>query len=71
MHMKGRIDVSTQRRPKWSVACCTCVKEFVLLLMMILYNIIGASLSEPHIDHDNVPRRGECLYVSMYVSGCV
>ena len=24
-----------------------------------LYN-----LSEPHIDCDNVPRRGECLYVS-------
>ena len=24
--------------------------------------IIGASLSEPHIDHDNVPRRGE-IYV--------
>ena len=25
--------------------------------------LIGASLSEPHIDNDNVPRRGECLYV--------
>ena len=33
--------------------------------------IIGASLSEPHIDHDNVPRHGECLYLSMYLSGCV
>ena len=30
--------------------------------------IIGASLSEPHIDHDNVPRRGECLYLSIYIS---
>ena len=29
---------------------------------------IGASLSEPHIDHDNVPRRGECLYLSIYIS---
>ena len=28
--------------------------------------IIGASLSEPHIDRDNVPRRGE----SMYVAAC-
>ena len=34
-------------------------------------SIIGASLSEPHIDHDNVPRHGECLYLSMYLSGCV
>ena len=25
--------------------------------------IIEASLSEPHIDHDNVPSRGECLYL--------
>ena len=33
--------------------------------------VIGASLSEPHIDHDNVPRHGECLYISMYLSGCV
>ena len=30
--------------------------------------IFGASLSEPHIDHDNVPRRGECLYLSIYIS---
>ena len=30
--------------------------------------VIGASLSEPHIDHDNVPRRGECLYLSIYLS---
>ena len=29
--------------------------------------IIGASLSEPHIDHDNVPRHGECLYLSIYL----
>ena len=28
--------------------------------------VIGASLSEPHIDRDNVPRRGE----SMYVAAC-
>ena len=29
----------------------------------ILWNgLIGASLSEPHIDRDNVPRRGKCLY---------
>ena len=27
-------------------------------------SIIGASLSEPHIDHDNGPRRGESIYVS-------
>ena len=31
-------------------------------------SIFGASLSEPHIDHDNIPRRGECLYVRMYVA---
>ena len=48
-----------------------------LLILMWHYRIIssktiiGASLSEPHIDHDNVPRRGECLYVSDYLSGCV
>ena len=30
----------------------------------IFVHLIGASLSEPHIDHDNVPRRGECLYLS-------
>ena len=30
-------------------------------------NLVGASLNEPHIDHDNVPRRGECLYLSSYV----
>ena len=35
------------------------------------YVVFGASLSEPHIDHDNVPRHGECLYLSMYLSGCV
>ena len=29
-------------------------------------DIIGASLSEPHIDRDNVPRRGECLYLCMW-----
>ena len=40
--------------------------EYILLL----WYIIGASLSEPHIDHDNVPRRGECLYVSMYLAAC-
>ena len=28
--------------------------------------VVGASLSEPHIDRDNVPRRGE----SMYVAAC-
>ena len=28
---------------------------------------IGASLSEPHIDRDNVPRGGECLYLSIYL----
>ena len=43
---------------------CIEVKTIVVML-------IGASLSEPHIDHDNVPRRGECLYLSMYLSGCV
>ena len=26
--------------------------------------VIGASLSEPHIDRDNVPRRGEAMYVA-------
>ena len=35
-----------------------------------LLPIIGASLSEPHIDRDNVPRRGECLYLCMYVAAC-
>ena len=30
----------------------------------ITLSVIGASLSEPHIDHDNVPRRGECLYLA-------
>ena len=33
---------------------------------------IGASLSEPHIDRDNVPRGGECcIYLSIYVCGRV
>ena len=35
--------------------------------MNALVIIIGASLSEPHIDHDNVPRHGECLYLSIYL----
>ena len=26
--------------------------------------IFGASLSEPHIDRDNVPRRRECMYLA-------
>ena len=43
---------------------CLCVYSFVTHT-----NVIGASLSEPHIDHDNVPRHGECLYLSMYLSG--
>ena len=32
--------------------------------------LIGASLSEPHIDRDNVPARGimVCLYLSIYLS---
>ena len=34
------------------------------------YSFFGASLSEPHIDRDNVPRREECLYISMYVAAC-
>ena len=29
-----------------------------------MLSIFGASLSEPHIDRDNVPRRGECLYLA-------
>ena len=31
--------------------------------------IIGASLSEPHIDRDNVPCRGECLYICSAQTG--
>ena len=30
--------------------------------------IIGASLSEPHIDWHNGPRGGECIYQSIYLS---
>ena len=33
----------------------------------ITLSVIGASLSEPHIDHDNVPRRGECLYLCIWL----
>ena len=38
-----------------------------------LYTIIGASLSEPHIDRDNGPRARNngiylCMYVSIYLS---
>ena len=36
-----------------------------------IYYLIGVSLSEPHIDHDNSPhtRSGYvCMYVCMYVS---
>ena len=40
-------------------------------LSLDTYTVIGVSLSEPHIDHDNVPRHGECLYLSMYLSGRV
>ena len=32
--------------------------------------IIEASLSKPHIDCDNVPRRRECWYLSMYLAVC-
>ena len=31
--------------------------------------LVGASLSEPHIDHNNVPRCREFLYV-MYLAAC-
>ena len=30
--------------------------------------LIGASLSEPHINHDNRPCMENCIYVSIYVS---
>ena len=30
--------------------------------------LIGASLSEPHIDWHNGPRGGECIYLSIYLS---
>ena len=35
-----------------------------------MLSIIGVSLSEPHIDHDNVPCRGECLYLCIYLAVC-
>ena len=44
---------------------------YIRVMSSVVCWIIGASLSEPHIDHDNVPRRGECLYLSIYVSGRV
>ena len=32
-------------------------------------DVVGVSLSEPHIDHDNGPRtRNNGMYLSMYVS---
>ena len=31
------------------------------------FDIIGASLSEPHIDPDNSPHMYVCMYVCMYV----
>ena len=39
-------------------------------------HIIGASLSEPHIDHDNIPRTQNngmylCIYLSIYVHVCI
>ena len=33
-------------------------------MYQLSHQIIGASLSEPHIDRDNGPRRGECMYLS-------
>ena len=43
-----------------------------------LYNLsvfkfrAAQSLSEPHIDHDNVLRRGESMYLCMYLArGCI
>ena len=41
-------------------SCWFDLKSFYWLVWAL--SIIGASLSEPHIDHDNVPRRGE-IYV--------
>ena len=42
---------------QWSVKN----EQFDYLVIKTDDDVIGASLSEPHIDHDNVPRHGECL----------
>ena len=47
------------------------MKNTFRLLVGVFEAIIGASLSEPHIDRDNVPRHGECLYLSIWHAGCI
>ena len=38
-------------------------------VLRVKFVIIGASLSEPHIDHDNIPRaQNNANYLSIYVS---
>ena len=34
-------------------------------MCLLVYSIIGVSLSEPHIDWHNGPRGGECIYQSI------
>ena len=45
--------------------------SYIVMCVIISFSfelhLFGASLSEPHIDRDNGPYRGECIYLS----GCV
>ena len=45
--------------------CIRCQRTYIMVNLTRITDvqIIGASLSEPHIDHDNVPRHGEtCMW---------
>ena len=37
------------------------------MCIVVCVAIIGASLSKPHIDHDNIPRTRNIYYLSIYV----
>ena len=39
------------------------------MLMLAYVYVFGASLSKPHIDHDNGPcARNNCIWVTIYLS---
>ena len=52
------------------ILTCMLVSEISLEASALVYlpsTVIRASLSEPHIDRDNVPRRRE-IYLCMYLA---
>ena len=66
-HILARTIVITTGSQEQHAKLIVCSKPACIRTQLCnIYIIIGASLSEPHIDHDNVPRRRECLYKCMW-----